>query len=238
MTLDFHVHLGQATYPKFPADPDQALREMDQAGVERAVVFPQFNLDPGDYSAQNRWLARLCAAHPDRFLGFGRVNCWLEGAEKIAEEALSRLGLRGLKVNASDDNLETAIFLRVAEVAATHRKPLLFHGPLPAADQACERFPETPIILAHFGGPPLCEPGPQLLKRRPNAFLETSTVIFPGWIAAAAGELGAGRILLGSNFPTGDFAWAQERVRLALLAEADYRQIAGGNALRLLGEQP
>jgi len=61
MIIDFHTHLGAATYPKYSSSIEVLLNEMELSGVDRAVVFPQFNITPGDYSFQNQWISHVVA---------------------------------------------------------------------------------------------------------------------------------------------------------------------------------
>ena len=72
---------------------DEQLAEMDRHGIAVAVLS-------GGNRHENRFIAELCARHPDRFVGLGGVQPQ-EGATRAyrdAREALEELGLAGINL--------------------------------------------------------------------------------------------------------------------------------------------
>ncbi|MGQ9767187.1 MAG: amidohydrolase family protein, partial [Anaerolineae bacterium] len=106
-------------------------------------------------------------------------------------------------------------------------------------------FPEVKIILGHLGTQGELSTIEALLvaDRHPNVYLETSWAM-PHMLIEAVHEVGAGRLLFGSNTPPLEQGQQIMNVEEALAfeppigmaaAEADIRQVLGGNLARLLG---
>jgi aminocarboxymuconate-semialdehyde decarboxylase len=148
-----------------------------------------------------------------------------------------RLKGNGLLTNVIGNPLETTI-------ALSH---LIFEGTL-------DRFPGLKICAAHGGGylpsymsrsdhgcltfPAQCSPG--VPKLPPTAYLKRmyfdSLVFTPEALRHLAAEVGADRIMMGTDYP---FPWVQAPVDQVLdtnaLAVPDKEAILGGTAAKLLG---
>lgn len=88
-------------------DPAQRLPDMDVEQIRAAVLFPSAGLHLGSLQdgplalalcrAYNNWLARYCAAAPERLFGVAVVNlCDVDGAIVELERAVRTLGFRGV----------------------------------------------------------------------------------------------------------------------------------------------
>ncbi len=99
---DAHVHLGPSgewlPYLDPAVDTETLINAMDDAGIEKAIVFP--NPGPGDmYPELNDYIAEAVKEHPDRLIGFGRVDP-RRGEEAIKEiNQCKELGLEGIKLH-------------------------------------------------------------------------------------------------------------------------------------------
>ena len=147
-----------------------------------------------------------------------------------------RLRGNGGLANVIGNPLETTI-------ALSH---LIFEGTL-------DRFPGLKICAAHGGGylpsyaarsdtgcvtfPDRC---PKPLKKKPTEYLKQlyydSIVFTPEALRHLAAEVGAGQIVMGTDYP---FPWEKASVNLILgtpgLSDAEREAILGGTAARLLG---
>jgi len=157
-------------------------------------------------------------------------------------EIAGRLKGNGYLSNVIGFPLETTI-------ALSH---LIFEGTL-------DRFPGLKICGAHGGGflpsyagrsdfgcstrPDLCPGGPHgPLKKKPTEYLGQlyyDTMVFsPEGIRHLAAEFGAGRLMVGTDYP---FPWTKTAVDEVLatpgLSDADRIAILGGTAAKLLGIQ-
>ena len=107
--------------------------------------------------------------------------------------------------------------------------PLLSHA-VQIADVA-GRFPEVSILATHGGqinisGRGLYDAG-QMLRGRPNVYLQTSGVYREDWLEDTARELGAARVVFGSGAPYYDQGFELERVRRLHLPSGDRTRSRG-----------
>ncbi len=243
MILDFHAHLGKGDTPpagplQFGLFPDQVLRNMDEAGVDRTVVFP---VTYKDYRQANREIAGYVTDHPDRLIGFGRVRDTDDGPE-IVTEAVESLGLKGFKIHHGCDKIDPQspnlwrVLRRIEELkvpvifdAFAHNVPKV----LPVAEALA-----SPVVIGHMGGLWNTEEMDRCIacaERRPNAFLETSSVLLFGKIEEAVRRIGSERILFGTDGPPIHPLPEITKIRILHVSERDKANILGLNAARLLG---
>jgi predicted TIM-barrel fold metal-dependent hydrolase len=207
----------------------------------------------------NDLVADIVHRFPSRFVGFAGIDPW-KGSSALRELRRARedLGLVGYKFHPSmqafrpDDPRWSELFER----AATYRAPCLFHtgtsgiGAGTPGGQGIElayarpihldgvaaRYPDMPVIMAHFGWPWHLE-AVAIALHKTNVYLELS-----GWapryvpdevVREVEGRLGD-RVLFGSDTPF----FAAEKV----LAEWEQRvtppafqRLTRDNAVRLLG---
>lgn len=240
MIIDSHVHAG--LYPQhFTAefavemmgavdkpvdqmsiDIPTLLAEMDRAGVERAFLLAFDAKRTLGVKVPNEYVAEICRAHPDRFIGFGSVDgADPEAADQVRSFA-TELGLRGIKLAPAYLDLSPGDprWYPVYEAAAQLKLPVLVHCGFTPIKQATQRFfppmllaeiagrfPTVPIIVAHLGTPWVM-PCLDLLVKHPNLHADIS--IF-GWfqpIKTVAQALGAARskgvldrVLWGTDYP-------------------------------------
>jgi predicted TIM-barrel fold metal-dependent hydrolase len=104
-------------------------------------------------------------------------------------------------------------------------------------DAVAEAFPSVRIILAHAGVLPVgFRRSIELCGRHRNLYVDTSGSYMTGhWIGRLVGELGAERVLYGSDAPFIDLRYGLGRVLGARLSESELRQVIGANARALLG---
>ena len=180
-------------------------------------------------------------------MGFARVDPH-QGPAALAElrRAVLDLGLRGLLLHpweelfaANDPSVDPLLGFAqerrlLVQIAGGY--PLLSHA-VQIADVA-GRFPEVSILATHGGqinisGRGLYDAG-QMLRRRPNVYLQTSGVYREDWLEDTTRELGAARVVFGSGAPYYDQGFELERIRRLHLPSADRDAIAGLNLSRLL----
>jgi len=93
--INAHVHLIEP--PKVDQEnPEELLRQMDDAGVNKSVLFA---VDAPIIYSSNEYVAKLCKIHPDRFIGFASVTPTWDHNNDIArlDKAIQEYGLKGLK---------------------------------------------------------------------------------------------------------------------------------------------
>ena len=231
---------------------DALLTSMNRAGIERTVLIGS----PG--VASNEWL--LGEAVPQ---GAGRLVPVVtlpplpKDADKAkwvdAWDALATAGAAGFKIHPNMDGLgaQHVAWEALFEVAAARGVFVILHtgcfhvptyrvgGPVKVGEfeRYFAAFPGVRVCLAHMGRE---EPEPvwSALRRYPQLFTDTS------WqpaevVARAVQEVGADRILLGSDWPLLHADLQADALAVLRKAVGDgsevFRAIAEENPLRFLG---
>ncbi len=277
--IDFHTHpvLIQEFVAKYPGY-ERVAREifkignnfqpletfflqMDVAGIDRAVLLPiDCRRARKDSVSSNEQVAELCA-QSNRFLGFASVDPLKKGAVRELENAVKKLGLRGLKLDPALQDFQPhhrKVF-PVYEAAAALGIPLLLHTGMSWAPEtplepgrplllepAIRRFPQLPFVLAHFAWPWVWEAVALALKYS-NVYLDTSCLyydspkeffqfVFTKQIPTTVIERSLRtKIVFGSNYPRVEIKNMVHALKSLPLTEACLRRILGENAERLLG---
>lgn len=114
------------------------------------------------------------------------------------------------------------------------RQPLISHGQYFA--EASQHVPEAVLIHAHIGGGGDWEWTVRAMRdASPNVYVDTSgSNLDDGQVEFAVAELGAGRVLYGSD---GTVAGSVGKVLDATVSETEREQILWGNAERILAAQ-
>lgn len=241
MIIDVHAHMGKGVTRipmQFGITADQIVTLMDEAHIDKTVVFPVY------YHAYNQANEEIRAAadkYPERLIGFGRINVASPGqAAREATYALKDLGLKGigelaLPWGASEPEC-TRIYM---EVIRKYRVPVLFHAleNLNHIYEIAKEFRDVPIILGHMGGLwnlELNDRCIEMAKELDNVFLETSTVLFQCKIEKAVKELGPSKILFGSDAPALHPVVEKLKIETLRISDSEKEMILGGNASQLL----
>ncbi len=202
---DAHVHLGKSGPWQPYGDPtiylDQLIPLLDRFNISRALVFPNPNV--GDkYPETNNYIAQCVQRHPERLVGFGRVDP-RRGIDAIKElkRIKEKLELSGIKLHPMvecfrpDHPFFDKFFKRVEEL----RLPVLIHtgdgfSTPSLALKVAKKHPNMIMILAH-----LREGCVGALKDLENIYVETSGTM-PEFIEMAT-RIDENRVLFGSDIP-------------------------------------
>jgi uncharacterized protein len=236
LIIDAHCHVGRGQALSAPwstrADPELTLKRMAEAGIDRTIVFP---INNPQYEAANAEVAEICRKHPGRLIGFAKHDPQTESGRirAMLKHEVETLGLRGLKLH----RLPTR---EVLDTVAELRIPVLYHPEkVSNLHMIATEYPEVPFIVAHlgnFGSQDWTEhqAAIDVARRYPNVYLETSSVVYQRWLEQAWKELGAGKLIFGSDGPELDSRVELYKVRLLRLSPSDEARVLGGNVLRLL----
>jgi L-fuconolactonase len=238
MILDSHCHVW-ARWPYQPAVPDpetraspgQLLYEMDQHGVDRAVLIAA---GLGGNPDNNAFVVAAAAAHPGRFVPFADIDSrWTPtyrqpGAAARLAEAADRWNLAGFThyLDEADDGAwmlgdEGRRFFGLAESRRLIASLSIVPAQMPAVAALAEAHPRLRIHCHHLGflGPrsAATKDGPQRVlaaARHPNIAIKISgfgNVAAPGmdypypdltWIVGALHAVyGPWRLSWGSDYP-------------------------------------
>jgi predicted TIM-barrel fold metal-dependent hydrolase len=213
---------------------DRLLSSMDENGIDRAIVIaaPPW--------ASNEWLLREAFPRArSRLIPVAALpSLPAEGPDASWTEALESLaaaGARGFKIHPNLDGLpaDHAAYRAVFEVAQRLGKFVILHtghfsmlgyrrssGEDPAAFEPLFReYPQVRVCLAHMNRDKP-EAAWELMRRHDQLFTDTS------WqpqqnVRTALKEVGARRVLLGSDWPLLSLSLQQSAVRILKDAAAD-----------------
>jgi predicted TIM-barrel fold metal-dependent hydrolase len=245
--VDAHAHLG--AYSRFfTPEPSAAamVRIMDHCGVGAAVISSCLAIEL-DAAAGNTASAAAIDAYPDRLAGYLTLNPHQNPDNEAARWAEDRRFV-GIKLHPSlhEYPVTGPAYAPAWELAAATGRPVLSHTWTGSAydDPAmlatiAERHPQVNILLGHAGAVPAGFPAViALARRQPNLYLEICGSYFTGRVLERmVGELGAHRVIYGSDFPFIDLRYSIGRVLFAGLPLAD-RVTVLGRAFTALTTKP
>jgi uncharacterized protein len=204
--FDAHTHIGHNDPDGRTATAEEIIAGLDQAGHQRALVFPMH--EPDGYAPANDMVIAAAAASGGRLMPLARVSPHHEDALAEARRALDA-GARGFKLHPRSDEFELPHPAVEQIVALAHegRMPVLFHAGrgIPHLGEAvvdyARRYPGARLILAHAGISDLSWIARDAAEL-PNLFFDTAW-----WLVADHLQLYAtippARILYASDMPYG-----------------------------------
>ncbi|GAA2756353.1 amidohydrolase family protein [Actinopolymorpha rutila] len=276
VAVDVHTHLGQhGTHVCDPlahdeirawgevswnVTPEEHRHAAEAAGTSIVLAF---DAEPVGVVVPNDYVADTVAGH-DNLIGFASVNPNRPGAPALLDDAITTLGLRGLKLGPCYQHFhphDPACF-DLLEVAAHHQIPVIWHQGTtftPAAivdyarplqlDQVARRFPDLRMWIAHFGHP-WAEEALSVIRRHEHFYVDVSALDTRPWqlaqaLTAAKEYRVFDRILFGTDYPFSTVERTVAGLRkaaglcrtlgMADVTDDDVDRICQQNSLALLG---
>lgn len=256
IAIDVHGHFGRYARPNLPeltqafssADAQDVAGRAAAEAIAWTVVSPLRSLMPrgqADAAAGNREAAEAIPRTPG-LLQWVVVNPRQPETFDQARTMLSAPTCVGIKIHPEEHEYAIAEFGdELFELAESLNAVVLTHSgesrSLPADFiPFADRHPGMKLILAHIG---CSEDGDRTKQvraiqasRRGNVYADTSSVqsVTPGLIEWAVSEVGADRVLFGTDSPLYNTAMQRRRIDSADLDDRAKRLILRGNAERLL----
>ncbi|WP_326636510.1 amidohydrolase family protein [Nonomuraea fuscirosea] len=242
--VDAHAHAGPYSLFFIPdAGPEAMVGVMDRCGVSHAVISSHLAIQL-DAAAGNAATAAAVDLAPDRFTGYLTVNPWQDPVGELEKwGGDERFGGIKLHPDLHDYPLTGPRYAPVWEFAQRNGCPVLTHtydgsayNDLPMVDQVAADHPGVRILAGHAGATPLgFEHAIEVALRRPGVILEVCGSFNSGAdISRMVREVGADRVVYGSDFPFIDLRMSLGRVIFSDLAEQDRAAVLGGTMSRLL----
>jgi predicted TIM-barrel fold metal-dependent hydrolase len=162
---------GEQVYRQWEADLDGSyetlIKDMDAAGVDKSVVFAA---SPSPLSGEeipildiwkcNEYVAEAQSRHPDRIIGFVRIDPTRRDAFDLLVKGITKWGLKGVKIKVniplSDESMQT-VMAKINEFEI----PVVFHmgveptnslarfGNPEDLENLVMRFPKIKVVAAH-----------------------------------------------------------------------------------------
>ena len=252
--IDVHAHYGLYLNKEpglnntfMSADVETVLRRAREAHVQYTIVSPMAATMPrggGEPLEANEDAARLLAEH-DGLLQWVVVDPRKPATYEQADRMLKHEKCVGIKIHPEEHLYLVAEHgQRAFELAAKHGKAVLSHSgeknSLPADLVGfANSMPETKLVLAHLGcgwdGDLSHQVRGIQASRHGNVYVDTSSgsSLIPGLIEWAVKEVGAERLLFGSDVPCYFTAMQRARIDYAEISEAEKRLILRANAVHL-----
>ena len=257
---DAHAYLGdnpiwgQMGLP-VPLEADGWIEMLDTAGIDGALVAPP-GVGAGDeFRPDMDRIAIGVRNYPDRLFGFCRVKPHSgQGAIDELNLRVQEQGFRALKMNTMDDDYrldDRALINPIIDAASELGIVVFFHTgdsqhetctPSMVADVAVD-YPDTTFIIGHmgFGGingfPGDIDQLVPSMERALNTVTETAGVFKAEFIQDAVDQLGADRVLMGSNGPNSPIELPKVMIgkHMNKLTDDEKSLILGGNFARIFG---
>ncbi|MEW6749872.1 MAG: amidohydrolase family protein [Candidatus Latescibacterota bacterium] len=253
--IDVHGHYGayrrddasELDCAFMSGEPAAAVARARRAGIEVTFVSPLAGLLPrgrGEPVAANEEAARVVAATP----GLWQWVIVHPGQPETFAQARRLVGMprcAGLKIHPEEHRypitehgaalLSLAAELGAVVLAHSGEALSLPEDYVPLADQ----FPQVRLILAHLGNGARPDLQVRAIRaaRHGNLYADTSSArsLTPGLIEWAVAQVGAERLLFGTDTPLYFAASQRARIDQAELTLAQRRHILRDNAVALFG---
>jgi uncharacterized protein len=245
--IDSHMHLGEWPFPMHTVSADQMVVHMRRQGIGRAIVSSVLGITHSAHQG-NQELAAQIADHAELF-GYVAVSLnQLEESRQELDRYLNHPGFVGVKIEIHPtyclQRLSSYDGQALMRVVAEYGRPVLVHthtSPLESpwnVVPVAKAHPQLPIIMAHMGGDAWWD-GIAAAREAPNLYVDPcGTCTDSDKIGIAVRELGAERMVFGSDFTLFDPAYTLGMIEDADLSTEQRELILHGNAQRLFGLPP
>ncbi|KAB2946951.1 MAG: Amidohydrolase [Candidatus Methanoperedens nitroreducens] len=238
LIIDAHNHVGGPDRGDGKRQSaEEIVTEMDRLGIDKAVIFPFNEINPGiSFSMANKRTAEAINKYPDRLIGFARLD---PNFGKKAVEELKRdveIGLVGLKLHPSSQkfSLRSENLKDIIKNADRLNIPIIFdsgkkESPPEQFGELADLFPDAKIIMAHMLGDFL-----RVALHHQNIYLQTTGMPRKEIIQEAVEDLGAERIIMGSDSPYISMESELTKIKSLNISENEKKLIMGENMRRIL----
>ena len=244
MIIDSHVHLRHGDAARTEYSPEEIVRLMDGAGIDKSVVFAIRTSTPRSIEMADA----AAREFPDRLIPYVyAVPTYSGDVLGAIEQAVKELGFRGIKIHAGESSLAEYVTDPVFALAGKLGVPCLVdcRGRYDDMKRLAEKFPETRIIIAHLGiylttDQKVIDSFIQLAAEHENIVLDVSGVVIYWKIREAVERVGARRVVFGTDGPHKapdlvTFAQIEiEKIRMLRLAPEDEKAVLGGTIAAIL----
>jgi uncharacterized protein len=219
MIIDAHTTLGLVD--DAPATAEQLVAQMDEAGVDVALVHPDPRETAVAHWAGHDRLLSVCSAFPGRLFCYATANPWFGEAAVVEVARALDAGAAALALHPFLQGFQPIDrvvdpLLRVAEERGV---PVYVHSGTPVASTPFQvgvmarRFPTVAFILGRSGKTDFKADALEVLAQHDNVYGDTSHDFPLTGMAAQLAAAGGSRLVFTSDFPFSDVRHEVRRVR-------------------------
>ena len=248
--IDSHAHLGPMPAAYMSMDADGLVAEQRRLGIEASIVS-SFEALQWSLARGNEDVVRAAEKHPSIYVSVVLNPRQMGDSERLVQRFGGHPKVLGIKIHPVKHgyDLDMQMVGELLEMARPCGLPVLSHCEMeaPVSGTALRRravqFPDMTFIVAHWG---IAGRGPgeriaEILdgSAPPNLFVDMASrrTAEYGFFEYAVRTIGADRILWGSDATVIEPAAMLGVLQMADLTDAERRQIAYANALRVYGER-
>ena len=247
LVIDCHCHLGGIKNFYVPETSAASMvAVMDTLGVDKACIssFPAIS---SDYRMGNELLFEALSKFPDRFLGYATANPnYPDDMVPELDRCFSVDRVIGIKLHPSAHgcSIDHANNHIVYRYAVQHHLPILIHvwgqKEVREIDGIADRYEDLTLIMGHGGAEiRAMEMAVEVVKRHENVYVDLAVSIArEGNVEWFVQQMGAQRILFGTDMPFLDPRPTLGRVALAQISEPDKKKILSENFQNILKRCP
>lgn len=246
---DLHTHFPTASGGTAEQRAEKLLRTADRVGIERLCLYMGFpwsqDPSPESFRAQNDQVLGVLPKWPDRLLGFVYLNPkHLDASLAELERCVAHGPMVGVKLWVAqhcNSPEAAAIVQRAHELKAVVFQHTWFKAGENYAGESnpselvelAQKFPEKPIICGHTGGD--WERGIRAIAAQKNVYADLAgSDPVAGYTEMAVRELGASRVIYGSDASGRSFSSQLAKVHGADIPDEAKRLIFAENLIGLL----
>ncbi len=235
---NFQWHLITRNMPEFVA-------YLDRCGVRRGVISSSWSnkaQTPDDYRQGNREVAKYVDRYKGRFRGSAVITPFrIDEALREIEECHKNYGFVWLGEFCNymtSYRYDTPEWAEVMKLATKLHLVIQIHTNVKEMQYLAGAFPDATIVFPHLGGNrDDIFARIDIIAKHKNAHIDLSGsgIERVGILERAVKEIGADRVLYGSDFTINEPSAVIARVKNAFLTPADREKILFRNVERLLG---
>jgi hypothetical protein len=245
LIIDVHCHMGRffsLSVPVFTVK--KMLGCMDNLGIDIACISHHSAIT-SDYIFGNNLVVEILRKYPKRFLGYCTINPhYPEDIKAELVRCFSFHGIMGIKLHPSIHQVPVDYknYHLAYEAADEKHCPVLVHtwGKTAVSEigRIAGMYPNAVFIMAHSGGDVRAmENAIDVVNKHKNVYADLAVSrTMEGNVEWLVKEMGANKVLYGSDMPLLDPGPALGRVAMADLDEKDKRKIFGLNIKGILSK--
>jgi len=244
LIIDIHAHLWKDAYRE---NKDNIMKTVSRYGLAKVYVSGLNSMYPesDEIKELNDEVYQFMREQPGVICGFCYLNPMLSGSIDELKMRIEVQGMTGVKLWVATFCDDPLVF-PIVEQCIDYGIPVLVHSFQKAVGQLkhettgvhttnlAKRYPEVSIIMAHLGGN--CYHGVKAIRDCPNVYVDTSGNLYRrDDIDYTVAQIGAGRILFGTDMPGARYLVNHGRIEEADLTQEQREQIYFGNSIKLMG---